>query len=496
MKKPTDTSYRCPLTTSLLLLVVGIVVGGELHPSLPLILLLLVPLAVAVWLFQRVAGWLLVPFIILCGMVAEYGSRSTSFAEGDEEMILKVERVTSQRNNLLYGEARVYARMTDAEWQGCNQMVRFRCDTTLRVVEGELLQGLFVVRSYDSHSANDYERKMAQQGFSGEVFCPDSSLVAQRKVSLTLPERMRHHAINHLAELPLGEDATGIAEAMTVSKTTSLTPQLREAYSRSGMAHLLAVSGLHVGFILFFAMLVLRWMVLLRRGHIWMVVANIGVVWLYALMVGLEPSILRATLMLSIYLLLSIFSHNLRPLERLSLTGMVMLCMDATTLYDIGFQLSFVAVWAITEWGVGWARLWTVKEQDLANRYAFVVWLAECARWLWSAACLALAAGIAVVPLCSYHFGIVSLWSVITSPLMIPIGGFVIGVCFLWILCPIDALSGVVGWCVDGGIGVMNALAEWSTSHAWLCAEWRMNGWLCSLLYALMAALTIRLRRR
>lgn len=490
------STHRYPLTKALVALIAGILLGGVTELPMVLSLPLAAVLFVVAWVVDYVAQWALLAAIILLGAIVGELSEPPRLEEGVVEAVVRVDRLTSVRGDKLLGEATLCAMLSDDKWCDVNASVRFRCDTSLSPRSADMLYALFYVRPYNPTASSHYERTMSRQGFAAELRYMSGSLISRSVDERSLGEELSHLALSRLEALPLSEESRGVVEATTTAHTSSLSASLRHIYSRSGMAHLLAISGLHIGFVLLFAMLIFRWVVLFRHGQIVLSVVVLVAVWLFALMAGLSPSVSRAAIMLTLYESLTLFARRSLALERLSFAALVMLLVDAGMLYDVGFQFSFVAVLAIVVWGSAWSRIWSGNsaEGDPSHhrRHSLVLRsLALCGRWLWRTFVISIAATVAILPLTSYYFGVMSLWSVVTSVLVIPLCGFVVCLGFVAILLPEGFLSGPIAWLLDMGVGVMNSVAEWCASHELLIAAWRIDGWMCVGLYAVMILLTM-----
>lgn len=168
-------------------------------------------------------------------------------------------------------------------------------------------------------------------------------------------------------------------------------------FRKSGMAHLLCVSGFHVAL---FAWLVSLLLFPLGRSSGLRIVKfslMILAVWTYAAMTGLWPSAVRAALMLSIFLVSKMLSWRVRPLNILSLAVVIMLCYNANQLWSISFQLSVSAVAALCVFG---------KSASMFGTPGSVAWYAG------SFVVAAAAASLGTAPVMLAHFHSISLLSV------------------------------------------------------------------------------------
>lgn len=238
---------------------------------------------------------------------------------------------------------------------------------------------------------------------------------------------------------------------------------------------------------------------LLRRGQLWLTAVVIVTVVGYAIMSGLSASVVRSAIMFVIFQLLNTISQRKAPIENLSLTAIIMLLYDSSMLYSISFQLSFVAVLAILVWGVPLLSLlsgsmMTYEGPRREPRYRSV--LRRVKLWLCELFTISLVATLAVIPLTCYYFGTLSLWSVVTSPLMVPLCGGVVCTIFVWILFPIPILAPMLGAVVGKAVGLMNDVAHWCSEVGWLNASWRMSAVECIMVYVVLITMTLLVHKK
>lgn len=140
-------------------------------------------------------------------------------------------------------------------------------------------------------------------------------------------------------------DILAVASALTVGDKAELTRELKATYSAAGASHVLALSGLHIGILT----MILSWLLYpLRRirGGKWMIgVCLVSFLWGFAFLSGLSASVVRAVTMFTVYTLASVVSEErFSGFSALSLAAFLMLVYQPMYLFDISFQLSFVAV--------------------------------------------------------------------------------------------------------------------------------------------------------
>ena len=245
-----------------------------------------------------------------------------------------------------------------------------------------------------------------------------------------------------------------IVVAMSMGEKRNISRDLRADYSSSGAAHVLALSGLHIGIIFFLFKLLfshrpryrLTLSRLLAEGLL------IAAVWCYVYIVQMPPSAVRAATMVTLYELMSLHQRGHVSLNVLGATAFVMLLISPTDLYNIGFQLSFAAVTAI----VVFYPLFCQLVPRPTNR---------ALTWLWSMLCVSLAAQIGVAPLIAYHFGYISTYSVFSSLVVIPCATIIVAmsvflIVFLYVTIVAETIAELLASVAD----MMNKFVTWMAS--------------------------------
>lgn len=159
-------------------------------------------------------------------------------------------------------------------------------------------------------------------------------------------QNYRDNITHIIASLPISTGCIEFLNTTITGDTSMLTEDQRIKYSTSGLAHILALSGLHIGIISFFIALVLFPIDILgwRKARY---ITTIILLWIYAIMTGLSPSVTRAVIMATIFIIAQIIQRNHSPYNSLCFAAIIILIFDPYSIFDIGFQLSFIAVGTI-----------------------------------------------------------------------------------------------------------------------------------------------------
>ena len=234
----------------------------------------------------------------------------------------------------------------------------------------------------------------------------------------------RQQAEQQLHTLHIGEQDFAVIAAMAMGDKSALNQETKEAYSISGTSHILAVSGLHIGIIFQLIILLLGGK---RRSKLTIILST-TIVWAYVIFIGFPASAVRAATMLSIY---SMVLLSLRPdptLNTLALAYIIMVLVNPFNIFDIGFQMSFLAMGSIL--------LFYPLFFCLLSSHSNII------RAIWGLFCVSLAAQIGTLPLIVFYFGRISCYSLITSFIAIPAATLILYLCvLLFILSPLTYIS-------------------------------------------------------
>lgn len=232
----------------------------------------------------------------------------------------------------------------------------------------------------------------------------------------------RAKLLDRLSESGVDGSAYAVVAAMALGDKSQLTTELRDAYAISGASHILALSGLHLGIIYTLLSLLLS-----RRR--WQMVSQIVIIvsiWLFVFLVGLSASVVRSAVMVSIYALLSLGHRDKLSVNTLAFAAIVMLLFNPMALFDVGFQLSFMAVLAILLFYPLLESLWS--QPFLLDHRLF--------RWLWTMLSVSCAAQIGVAPLIAYYFGRISCYFLLANLVVVPAAALILYLSLAVLLIP------------------------------------------------------------
>ncbi|MDD4767404.1 MAG: DNA internalization-related competence protein ComEC/Rec2 [Desulfotomaculaceae bacterium] len=231
---------------------------------------------------------------------------------------------------------------------------------------------------------------------------------------------------------PLQKAALLVKQKMSAAATHSLSPaqaavlnglifgvqglidsETRRAFSETGVVHILSVSGLHVGLVLAGLLALLR---LLRLPPVWTAPLATPLLLTYALMTGLNPAVLRATIMALLLVWAHHFGRDQDWPTTLALAALIILIRNPLQIYHPGFQLSFAATWGI---------LYLGPVLTSAGLKLFRAPPGRAVRLALQALAVTLAAQLATMPLVAWYYNLASPVSLIANLMAVPLTGLI-----------------------------------------------------------------------
>lgn len=194
----------------------------------------------------------------------------------------------------------------------------------------------------------DYDATARRLGVIGRAFVsPDSLTLLNHEPGLfNAIRRQRENVTLLIARSALGDDAKEFLNTALTGDSSMLPADTRELFAATGLAHILALSGLHVGILTLIISLMLMPLCLVgaSRTRSWIIIISL---WSFAIMTGLTASVVRAVIMATVFILSAMLQRVRAPFNSLCLAALLILLFQPSAIYTIGFQLSFFAVAAI-----------------------------------------------------------------------------------------------------------------------------------------------------
>lgn len=233
--------------------------------------------------------------------------------------------------------------------------------------------------------------------------------------------RARNRLLHTMQQYGITGHEFAVAAALLIGYDDMLDATQRREYSGAGVVHILCVSGLHVGVVF----LIADWLFFFLRKQkkaVWLrPVLIILVIWLYALITGLAPSVMRASLMFSLITIGKSLNRQSHTYNTLAASAFILLVLNPGMLYDLGFQLSYAAVAGIVTFQPPIHQLFIPS-----NKFT---------GYVWGLISVSIAAQLITVPISVYYFHQFPNYFLLANLVAIPLAGVLIysGVLFIFL---------------------------------------------------------------
>ena len=243
-----------------------------------------------------------------------------------------------------------------------------------------------------------------------------------------------------------GEKELGLAEALLIGYKDDLDKTLVQSYSNTGVVHVIAISGLHLGLIYW----LLTWIFkpLQKRKIRWLrPVFILTGLWLFSLLAGAQPSVLRSAVMFTCIVLSESFERRSSIYNGLALSALLLLCINPFWLWDVGFQLSYAAVLSIVIFMQPVYHWFYIKNKALD--------------FIWKLNAVTIAAQILTIPVSIYHFHQFPTSFLLTNFIAVPLSSLILLLeILLCIVSFIPIIAAFIGKILYGLIWIMNTYIE------------------------------------
>ncbi len=218
-----------------------------------------------------------------------------------------------------------------------------------------------------------------------------------------------------------GEMESSVAEALLIGYRDDLDRDLVQAYSNTGVVHVIAISGMHLGLIYVLLLFLLKPLDRFKRLKLFKTILVLLLLWLFSLLTGAGASVLRAVIMFSFIAGADLFQRKGNIYNSMAASAFVLLCYNPFLLWDVGFQLSYAAVLSIVLFMKPIYHLISIQNKLLDK--------------LWQLNAVTLSAQILTLPLCIYHFHQAPTLFLVSNLLAVPLSSFALYGLILLMTC-------------------------------------------------------------
>jgi competence protein ComEC len=443
--------------------VAGIYLGSKFAPPLALILIGLIPLPL-LFFFPKQRKAIILATICLIALFGGAFCYQASLPPQDESHL----QFYNGQEVEIKGMVNAGPEVRDKATHICLSTTEIKLDNGWQEVSGDAL--LFVPR-YPTYEYGDvlqvkgeletppqlddfdYKGYLAHQGIYSTMLYPEIEILETGKgfKPLKWVYSLRNSLAQTLTKV-VSEPEASLGQGIILGIRYNIPQSIKDDFSRTGTAHLLAISGLHLSIMAGILLSIGIWLFGRRRYlYIWLA---LGIIWLYTLLTGMHPPVVRGAIMASLFLSAELLGRQRTAITSLAFAAAIMVGINPPILWDAAFQLSFLAMAGLIFIAPPFMSLGrkavnaTIGEEGVGRALASIVT---------DSFSVTLAATIAVWPVVAHYFGIVSLAGPLATFLALPaLPGIIVT----------EALAGLIGLVflpIAQGIGWLAWLFSWYT---------------------------------
>lgn len=260
----------------------------------------------------------------------------------------------------------------------------------------------------------DYSKYLENKQIYAQLYASPQEI----KISSFIKKDIRYYAaalrtkiIQNLEKSKFKNKELNIALALILGQQQEIEPKVKQDYQYAGAVHILAVSGLHVGFIVVFVNFLLLPLPNTKKSSFIKLIITLTLLFLYGILTGLSPSVVRSVVMFSFIAIGQYLRRSTNIYHTLLVSILLILLVEPSFLFDVGFQLSYLAVFFIIWLQPLISALWKPKYKII--------------NYFWNILTVSFAAQIGTLPLSLYYFHQFPGLFFITNIIVIPFLGFI-----------------------------------------------------------------------
>ncbi|WP_231658750.1 ComEC/Rec2 family competence protein [Polaribacter dokdonensis] len=297
----------------------------------------------------------------------------------------------------------------------------------------------------------NYKTYLEKQRIQEQIYLKEQDYLIHQSSQNTLigySDRFRNKVEKALKKYNFKANDLAVINALLLGKRVNISKDLLEDYANAGAIHILAVSGLHVGIILLILSFLLKPLEQIRNGKIIKTVLIVIFLWVFAFIAGLSASVIRAVTMFTFLAIGLFFNRKNIVLFSLISSLFFLLVFKPLFLFDVGFQMSYLAVFGIVILQPKIYKLWKPRYMIIDK--------------FWQLTTVSLAAQVGVLPLSLYYFHQFPGLFILSNLIIVPVLGFIlIGGILIITLALSNSLPQVLAKFYGKIISLMNNFVSW-----------------------------------
>lgn len=286
----------------------------------------------------------------------------------------------------------------------------------------------------------NYRNYLKNQGIDGQIYLRSKEYKIIRHHQgygiKAYALELRKKLVSKFKKYLKDEESYQIAVALILGYRTVMEQELVQTFSNTGTIHVLSVSGMHVGIVFIVFMWLLTQVGGNRALNLLRIVILLCAIWTYTILTGMAPSILRAAIMLSFFLIAKSMQREVNMLNTMASSAFLLLLLQPSMLFDIGFQLSYCAVLGIVLFFPLFKRISIFEDSRLG-------------RIVWDSVSISLSAQIMTAPFSLFYFGQFPNYFLVANLLVILPVTLIMYIGMTMMFIPIDIINVWLGYAMD-----------------------------------------------
>lgn len=296
----------------------------------------------------------------------------------------------------------------------------------------------------------DYQKYLARKEIYFQAYLSEGFSKAE-KSQMTFTDKIQQNRIEVLKNIENSSLQTKNKEflkGIILADRTEMDEETVSNFTKTGLVHILAISGSHMAIIFWMILLVLKPIFSAKQRNV-PIIISVVVIWIFAIFIDFGSSVVRSCLMITMYYLMVFLKRKPDFLHAMALSALIILIIDTQQLFDVGFQLSYLAVL-----GIYWL--------NPAILYVMPTPKNKIQKFLMNVFSMSIAAQVATLPLVLYYFHQFSLLSVFINLIAIPIAEVVI--IFSFVMTLLLGFNIEISWVIN--------LYDWASQFFLQLIDW------------------------
>jgi competence protein ComEC len=344
-------------------------------------------------------------YLYICNL-PDNDEQELSYYNGSENIHLKgmIKRDPEPGDKNIQLQVDITSVLVDKEWRNISGTALVSVPVYSDYSYGDLLLIKGSLETPPQLDDFDYETYLARKGIYSTIYYPEITLL---DTGMGIKPMVWIYAFRTgLAEVidkTLPEPHASLTKGIVLGMRSTIPSSIKDEFSRTGTAHLLAISGLHLT-IIAGILVSLGIRIFGRKGYVyvWMTIAAI---WIYAVLTGMNPPVLRSVQMISLFLAAEFFGRQRKSIIALFFAAALMSGFNPQIVWDPSFQLSFAAMTGLV---FIFPLLQLLSRKVIISRFGETGVLSGITTTITDSFSVSISALVAVWPLIAYYFGIIA----------------------------------------------------------------------------------------